>query len=72
MISSYLSLGLPSGLFPSGFTIKTPYTFPSFPYVLHATTPLNFLDYPNDIWRGLHIKKLHNIPFVPASCDFLS
>jgi len=70
MISSYLSLGLPSGLFPSYFTIKTPYTFPSFQGPLHATTLIVLLDYPNYIWRGLQIKELHNIFFFQSPVTF--
>jgi hypothetical protein len=69
-MSSYLSLGLPSGLFPSCFTIKTPYTFPSFPRVLHATTPFIFLDYPNDIWRGLHIRSSTTYRFFQSPVSF--
>ena len=38
MLSSLLRLGLPSGLFPSGFPTKTQYT----PYALHAP-PIYFL-----------------------------
>ena len=36
ILSSYLRLGLPSGLFPSGFTTKTLHTPLFYPYVLHA------------------------------------
>ena len=35
-LSSHLRLGLPSGLFPSGFSIKTLYMPLLSPYVLHA------------------------------------
>ena len=36
ILSSHLSLGLPSGLFLTGFPTKTLYTPLLFPYVLHA------------------------------------
>jgi hypothetical protein len=36
ILSSHLRLGLPSGLFPSGFLTKTLYTPLPSPYVLHA------------------------------------
>ena len=40
ILSSYLHLGLPSGLLPSGFPTKTLYTSPP-PYALHAP-PISF------------------------------
>jgi hypothetical protein len=36
ILSSHLRLGLPSGLFPSGFSTKTLHEFLFSPYVLHA------------------------------------
>jgi len=41
ILSSHLRLGLPSGLFPSGFPTKTLYTSLISPYVLHAH-PISF------------------------------
>ena len=41
ILSSHLSLGLPSGLFPSGFPTKTLYAPPSPPYMLQSP-PISF------------------------------
>jgi len=41
ILSSHLSLGLPTGLFPSGFPTKTLYTPLPSPYALHAS-PISF------------------------------
>jgi hypothetical protein len=42
ILSSHLHLGLPSGLFPSSFTIKTLYYMPLLsPYALHSP-PISF------------------------------
>ena len=44
ILSSHLCLGLPSGLFPSGFPTKTLYTPLLSPYTLHALSLiLNFI-----------------------------
>jgi hypothetical protein len=69
MLSSYLYLRLPSGLFPSGFTIKTPMnSLLSDACYMPSPPPLIYLDYPNNIWRGLHTKNFLNTPFFPTSC----
>ena len=41
VLSTYLRLGLPSGLFPSGFPTKTLYTPSPHPYATHAQ-PISF------------------------------
>jgi len=48
ILSSHLSLGLPSGLFPSGLVTKTLYTPLPSPYVLQAP-PTSFFS----IWSPL-------------------
>ena len=50
ILSSHLRMGLPSGLFPSGFPTKTRYTSPP-PYALHAL-PISFFSIlsPEQYW----------------------
>ena len=61
IVSSYLCLGLPSDLFPSGFPTKTPNT-PPFSLV-HATCPVHLI--LQDIWWGIYIL------LSSSSCSFL-
>ena len=70
LILSYLRLGLPSGLFPSGFPTKTLYTHPlSPPYVLYAAPILFFSIWlPEEYWVKVFLRKLYTycwyFPFV--------
>jgi hypothetical protein len=62
-----LYLGLPSGLFPSGFPTKTLYTFYSpISHACHVPYPPHFpwFELPNDIWGECKLCS-------SASCDFL-
>ena len=53
----YLSLGLSSGLFPSGFLAKTLYTFLFSLYLLHAAPISAFLIWlPKSHWRVAYYK----------------
>ena len=59
ILSSHLHLGLPSGLFPSGFTTKTLYT--PLPSPIRATSPTHLIflfDHPNNICWAVQIIKL--------------
>jgi hypothetical protein len=58
--SSHLHLGLPSGLFPSGFPTKTLYTFLSYP----SFSP--WLDLLNDIWGWVQIMKFLHSPVTSS------
>ena len=49
-ISTHLCLGLPSGLFPSGFTTKTIYTPLSSPICATCPTHLILLESPAQYW----------------------
>jgi hypothetical protein len=55
ILSSYLILGLPSGLFPSGFHTKTP--FPHTRYMSRPSHSSRFY-HPNIIWWAVQIIKL--------------
>ena len=58
ILSSNLCLGLPSGLFPSGFPTKTLYA-PLLPYTCYIPRPSHSLfDRPNDIWWWVQSIKL--------------
>jgi hypothetical protein len=63
--SSYLCLGLLSGLFISGFPTNILYAFLLSQFVLHALPILSSLTYhSNYTWRGVQIMK-------PSLCSFL-
>ena len=58
ILSSHLSLGLPSCLFPSCFPTKTPYTPLLSPYVLHALpSHCSWFNNPKNIGWGVQIIK---------------
>jgi hypothetical protein len=54
-LSMHLRLGLPSGLFPSGF--PTISLLSHLCYMLHPSNP-SWLDYSNYTWRRVQVLKL--------------
>ena len=69
IVSSHLRLGLPSSLFPSGFSTKTRYAHLLTPYVLHAQISYSFrFDKPKNIWPGKQISQLLIMYFSPLPC----
>jgi hypothetical protein len=66
-----LSLCLPSDLFPSGLSTKTPHTAQLFPptcqYPVHLII-CNLVTRILRIWWGLQINSAFNVPFLPAPC----
>jgi hypothetical protein len=71
ILSSHLHWGLPSGLFSSGFPIKTLYTLPPPPYALHAPPSHSSRFYhPHNIgW--VQIIKLLIIECSPLPCNLV-
>jgi hypothetical protein len=68
----HLRLGLPSGLFPSGFPTKILYEFLFSPWVLHAL-PISYpplLDHSNCIRRREQVMKLLIMQFSPTTYHF--
>jgi hypothetical protein len=64
ILSTHLCLGLPSGLFPSGFPTNNLYTFSS-PHSCYMTRPSHppWLDYSDYTWRRVQITKLLAMQF---------
>jgi hypothetical protein len=71
-LSTHLRLGLPSGLFPSGFPTKNLYAFLSHHSCYMPRPPHSSrLDHSNYTWRRVQITKLLVMPFSPFSCHFI-
>jgi hypothetical protein len=68
MLSSYLCLGLLSGLFSSGFPTKILYTFIISPCMLHAHLSHPRFLHPNNIWRRVQIMEVLIMQCCSASC----
>jgi len=67
LVSFLLRLGIPSGLFPSGFPTKILYISllsPHTCYIPHTSHYSRF-DHPYNIWRGVQIIKLIIMKFSP-------
>jgi hypothetical protein len=71
IMSTHLRLGIPSGLFPSGFPTNIVYVFLLFPFVLHALPISSSLDHSNYTWWRVQIVKLI-LQYFPTSCHFIS
>jgi len=71
ILSSHLILGLPSGLFPSGFPTKTLYTA-LLPHMccMPCSSHSYRYDHPN-IWWAVHIVKLILMKFSQLPCYFV-
>lgn len=72
LLSSHLSLGLPSDLIPSSFRIRIVYAFPFLSHACYILCPsyLRF-NHVNNIWCAMWITKSLNMWFPPVSCQFL-
>jgi hypothetical protein len=72
LILSYrLRLGLPSGLFPSGFLTET-CTHSFSPHACYMLSPSHRrLDHSNYIWRRVQVIKLLIMKFSSTSCHFI-
>jgi len=62
ILSTHVRLGLPSGLLPSGFTSKTPYTPSPNPYAPHAH-PISFI---------IHNRMLNHMHFLTPEFSFIA
>jgi hypothetical protein len=72
ILSFHLHLGLPSGLFPSGFPSQIFMHFSSLPRVLNAPPmPSSLTWLPNNIWWSEQLLKLLIMQSSPASRHFL-
>jgi hypothetical protein len=60
ILSTHLHLGLPSGLFPSGFPINVPYIFLFSPHSCYMPCPSHppWLDHCHFVWRKVQVMKL--------------
>jgi hypothetical protein len=74
ILSTHLRLGLPSGLFLSGFPTNILYAFLISP--IRATCPAHLIlldfDHSKNVWRGVPVMKLLIIQFRPISRHFIS
>jgi hypothetical protein len=73
ILLSLLRLGLPRGLFPSGFLTK-PHVYSSSPHSCYVLCPahLIWLDHSNYIWGRVQVMMLPIIQVSPTSYYFIS
>jgi hypothetical protein len=73
ILSSHLYLGLASGLFPSGFPIKTLYMpLPSPSELMPRPYNSSWFYHPHNIWWGVQIMKLLIMKCSPIHCYLVS
>jgi hypothetical protein len=73
ILTTHLRLGLPSGLFPSGFPTNILYAFFFYPNSCYMPRPFHpsRLDYSNYTWRRVQVMKLLIMQFSPTSRLFI-
>jgi hypothetical protein len=73
ILSTHLRLGLPIGLFPSGFPAKS-YMHSASPHSCYMSCPSHptWLDHSNYIWKRAQVMKLLIMQFSLTSCHFIS
>jgi hypothetical protein len=73
MLSTHQCLGLPSGLFPTGFPIKTLYAFLFSPHACYMPCPSHpRVDHCNYTWWRVQVMKLLIMQSSPTSHHFIS
>jgi hypothetical protein len=72
--SSHLRLGLPSGVFPSGFPHHNPLHFTVLSHACHMSRPPHspWFDLTNDIWVWVQNMKLLVVQLPTFSCYFIT
>jgi hypothetical protein len=73
ILTSHLRLGLPSGLFPSGFPHQYPMCIPLLLHSCYMPYPSHhpLLGHSNYMWRRVHAMKFLRMLFPPTSCHFI-
>jgi hypothetical protein len=73
-LSTHIRLGLPSGLFPSGFFYQYPICVPLLPHSCYMPYPSHppWLDYSNYTWRRVQVMKYLIMQFSSTSHHFIS